>query len=50
MVGVVVDDVHLTFVYTYGVCMCSSLRRVYHMYEYNGLRKGECMCVYMHCV
>jgi len=50
VVGVVVDDVHLTFVSMYGVCMCSSLRRVYHMYEYKGLRKGECMCVYLHCV
>lgn len=38
------DDVHLTFVYMYGVCMCSILRRVYHMYK--RLRKGECMCVY----
>lgn len=40
------DDVHLTFVYMYGVCICSILRRVYHMYEYKRLRKGECMCVY----
>lgn len=48
---VVVNEVHLAFVYVYSVCMYRSLGKVNSMYGYKVLGKGECMlCVFLYCV